>query len=80
MGDGGWEQRVVHVEDEAGDFAAEDLAFNQHMVHRESVIHRLTVIRDTLGLSHEATAAVTAFIEELRTMGQDPIFKKETQA
>ena len=74
------EERIVYVEAEDGGIVADDMAFNQHMVHRESVIHHLTVIRDTLGLSHEATAAVTAFIEELRTMGQDPIFKKETQA
>jgi hypothetical protein len=78
QGDGAWEQRVVHVEaEDGGGIVAEDIAYNKHMVYRENIIHHLTVIRDTLGLSHEATAAVTAFIEELRTMGQDPIFNKK---
>jgi hypothetical protein len=76
--DHGWEQRVVRVEaEDSGDIMAEDINFNCAMVHYVPVVHRLTVIRDTLGLSHEATAAVTAFIEELRTMVQDPIFNKK---
>jgi len=79
-GDGGWEQRVVHVEDEdSGDIVAEDLAYNCGMIHYMPVVHHLTVIRDTLGLSHEATAALTAYIDELRTMGRDPIFNKKEE-
>jgi hypothetical protein len=79
-GDVGWEERVVHVEDDTGRVVADDLNYNCAMIHSFPVIHRLTVIRDTLGLSHEATAAITAYIDELRTMVQDPIFNKETQA
>jgi hypothetical protein len=81
QGDGAWDQHVVHVEDEAGDFLAEDLAYNKHMVYRESVIQRLHEILYLCGdVPDDTAAALVAFIDELRAMGQDPIFKKETQA
>ena len=74
--EGGWEQRVVHVEDEdGGDIVAEDLAYNEHMVYRESIIQRLREIQ----IAPDQDAALAQYIDELRTMGQDPIFnKKET--
>ena len=73
MGDGGWEQRVVHVEDEdGGDIVAEDLAYNEHMVYRESIIQRLREIQ----IAPDQDAALAQYIDELRTMGRDPIFKK----
>jgi hypothetical protein len=77
MGDGGWEQRVVHVEDEAGDFLAEDIAYNCAMVHYVPVVHRLTHILDTCDVPDDTAAALVAFIDELRAMGQDPIFNKK---
>ena len=81
MGDGGWEQRVVHVEaEDGGDILAEDIAYNCAMVHYMPIIHRLTTIMDTCDVPDDTAAALVAYIDELRTMVQDPIFKKETQA
>jgi hypothetical protein len=51
--------------------------FNCAMVNYFPVVHRLTHILDTCDLSDDAAAALVAFIDELRTMGQDPIFNKE---
>ena len=75
-GDGGWEQqqRVVHVEDEDGNIVAEDIAFNCPMIHCQSVIQRLREIQ----IAADPDAALALFIDELRTMRQDPIFKKES--
>jgi hypothetical protein len=75
-GDGGWEQqqRVVHVEDEDGNIVAEDIAFYCPMIHRQSVIQRLREIQ----IAADPDAALALYIDELRTMGQDPIFKKES--
>ena len=79
-GDGGWEQRVVHVEDEdSGDIVAEDLAYNEHLVHRESVIQRLTALmtnpdRVPCMVTHQALAD---YIDELRNMVKHPIFNKK---
>ena len=74
-GDGGWEQqqRVVHVEDEDGNIVAEDIAFNCPMIHCQSVIQRLREIQ----IAADLDAALALYIDELRTMGQDPIFKKD---
>lgn len=76
-GDGGWEQRVVHVEAEDGDIVAEDINYNCAMVHYYPIIHRLTTILDTCDVSDDTAAALVAYIDELRTMVRDPIFKKE---
>jgi len=73
-GDGGWEERVVHIEDETGSIVAEDIAYNCAMIHSFPVIHRLT----TIMAADDTAAALVAYIEELRTMVQDPIFNKET--
>jgi hypothetical protein len=73
-GGGGWEERVVHVEDESGEIVAEDIAYNCAMIHSFPVIHRLT----TIMAADDTAAALVAYIEELRTMVQDPIFNKET--
>jgi hypothetical protein len=67
----------VHVEDEAGDFLAEDIAYNCAMVHYVPVVHRLTHILDTCDVPDDTAAALVAFIDELRAMGQDPIFNKK---
>jgi hypothetical protein len=64
---------VVHVETEDGDIVAEDIAFNCPMIHCQSVIQRLREIQ----IAADLDAALALFIDELRTMGQDPIFKKE---
>lgn len=69
-----WEERVVHVETEDGDIVAEDINYNCAMVHCQSVIQRLREIQ----IASDLDAALALFIDELRTMGQDPIFKKET--
>ena len=71
--EGGWEQRVVHVEDEDGDIVAEDLAYNEHMVYRENVIQRLHEIQTAA----DTAAALVAYIEELRTVVKHPIFNKK---
>ena len=77
-GDDGWEQRVVHVEaEDSGDIMAEDLAFNCGMVHYKPVVHRLTHILDTCDVPDDTATALVAFIDELRTMVQDPIFNKK---
>ena len=75
--DDGWEQRVVDVETEDGDVVAEDVNYDCPMIHYFAVIHRLTTIMDTCDVPDDTAAALVAYIEELRTMGQDPIFKKE---
>jgi hypothetical protein len=83
QGDGAWEQRVVHVEaEDGGGIVAEDIAYNCAMVHYMPIIHRLTALmtnpdRVPCMVTHQALAD---YIYELRTMVQDPIFKKETQA
>ena len=76
-GDGGWEQRVVHVEAENGDIVADDFYFNCEQVHYSFAVRRLTHILDTCDLPDDAAAALVAFIEELESMVRDPIFKKE---
>ena len=76
-GDEGWEQRVVLVEAENGYIEAEDIHYNCPMIHYLAVIHRLTTIMDTCDVPDDTAAALVAYIEELRTMGRDPIFKKE---
>jgi hypothetical protein len=53
---------------------AEDIAFDCPMIHRQSVIQRLREIQ----IASDLDAALALFIDELRTMGQDPIFKKES--
>ena len=80
QGDGAWEQRVVHVEaEDGGGIVAEDIAYNCAMVHYMPIIHRLTTIMDTCDVPDDTAAALVAYIEELRSMVQDPIFiKKET--
>ena len=76
-GEGAWEQRVVHVEAEDGGIVADDMAFNQHMVHRESVIQRLHEILYLCGdVSDDTATALVAYMDQLRAMDQDPIFKK----
>jgi hypothetical protein len=81
QGDGAWEQRVVHVEaEDGGGIVAEDIAYNCAMVHYMPIIHRLTTIMDTCDVPDDTAAALVAYIEELRSMAQDPIFNKETQA
>ncbi len=74
------EERIVYVEAEDGGIVADDMAFNQHMVHRESVIQRLHEILYLCGdVSDDTATALVAYMDQLRTMGQDPIFiKKET--
>ena len=76
--DDGWEQRVVDVETEDGDIVALDLNHNCALVHYMTIIHRLTTILNTCDLSDDAAAALVAFIEELESMVQDPIFNKES--
>ena len=72
--EGGWEQRVVHVEaEDSGDIVAEDLAYNEHMVYRESVIQRLREIQ----IAPDQDAALAQFIDELLNRFQHPIFKKK---
>jgi hypothetical protein len=71
-----WEERVVHVETEDGAIVAEDINYNCAMVHYYPIIHRLTTIMDTCDVSDDAAAALVAYIDELRTMVRDPIFKK----
>jgi hypothetical protein len=56
-----------------GDIVAEDIAFDCPMIHCQSVIQRLREIQ----IAADPDAALALFIDELRTMGQDPIFKKE---
>ena len=72
-GDGSWEQRVVHVEAENGYIEAEDIHYNCGLVHCQSVIQRLREIQ----IAADLDAALALFIDELRTMGRDPIFNKE---
>ena len=76
--DGAWGERVVHVETESGDIVAEDINFNCGMVHSYTVIQRLREILYTCDVPDDTAAALVAYIEELRTMVQDPIFKKES--
>jgi hypothetical protein len=59
---------------EDGNIVAEDIAFNCGHVHCQSVIQRLREIQ----IAAVPDAALALFIDELRTMGQDPIFKKES--
>jgi hypothetical protein len=73
------EERVVHVEAEDGGIVADDMAFNQHMVHRESVIQRLEILYLCGDVSDDTATALVAYMDQLRTMVRDPIFnKKET--
>jgi hypothetical protein len=74
LGNDGWEQRVLHVEAENGDNVAEDIAFDCVMVYQMPVVHRLTEILGAYTLPNDATASITALIDEIRTMGRDPIF------
>jgi hypothetical protein len=77
-GDGGWEQRVVYVEDDdTGNILAEDISYNTEMVHYRSVIYRLTRIMDTCDVPDETAAALGAYIDELRAMVRDPIFNEK---
>jgi hypothetical protein len=72
--DRGWEQRVVRVEAEGdGNIVAEDLAYSTEMVHHASVIQRLREIQ----IAPDQDAALSLYIDELRTMVQDPIFTKK---
>jgi hypothetical protein len=73
-GDEGWEQRVVLVEAENGYIEAEDIHYNCGLIHCQSVIQRLREIQ----IAADPDAALALYIDELRTMGQDPIFKKES--
>ena len=77
-GDGGWEERVVHVETEDGDVVAEDVNYDCPMIHYLAVIHRLTTIMDTCDVPDDTAAALVAYIDELQSMVQDPIFNKES--
>jgi len=71
-------ERVVYVRTEDGDIVAEDLAFNTDMVHRESVIQRLHEILYLCGdVSDDTATALVAYMDQLRTMGRDPIFNKK---
>ena len=74
LGNEGWEQRVLHVDAEDGDNVAEDIAFDCVMVYHMPVVHRLKVILETYSLPDDATASITALIDEIRTMGRDPLF------
>jgi hypothetical protein len=76
LGNEGWEQRVLHVDAEDGDNVAEDIAFDCVMVYHMPVVHRLKVILETYSLPDDA---ITALIDEIRTMGRDPIFNKESK-
>jgi hypothetical protein len=76
-GDGGWEQRVVHVEDDVDYIVREDINYNCEMIHYFPVIHRLTHILDTCDVPDDTAAALVTLIDELRTMVQDPIFNKK---
>jgi hypothetical protein len=73
-----WEERVVHVEAEDGDIVAEDINFRCGMVHSYTVIQRLREVLYTCDVPDDTAAALVAYIEELRTMSQDPIFNKES--
>ena len=74
-----YEMRVVCVEDErSGQTVAEDIAYSSWLVHSLTVIHRLTTIMDTCDVPDDTAAALVAYIDELRTMVQDPIFNKES--
>ena len=73
-----WEERVVHVEAEDGKILAEDINFRCGMVHSYTVIQRLREVLYTCDVPDGTAAALVAYIEELRTMSQDPIFKKES--
>ena len=75
--DEGWEQRIVYVETEDGDVLAEDISYQVYAVDRTYVAARLDAIIKECDLSDEAVAALVAFVDELRTKGQDQIFKKE---
>jgi hypothetical protein len=65
---------VVDVEAEDGDIVAEDIHYNCALIHCQSVIQRLREIQ----IAADPDAALALYIDELRTMGQDPIFKKES--
>jgi len=75
-----WEPRVVHVEDEAGDILAEDLAKYAYMTSIESVTHAIQAIIDQHH-SGEATTAMTEALElltkELNDGRQHPLFRKD---
>jgi hypothetical protein len=79
-GDGGWEQRVVYVEDDdTGNILAEDISYNTEMVHYRSVIYRLTTI---MANPDRVPCLVTQqaleyYMEELRAMVRDPIFNEK---
>jgi hypothetical protein len=77
LGNEGWEQRVLHVDAEDGDNVAEDIAFDCVMVYHMPVVHRLTEILGAYTLPNDATASITALIDEIRAMSRDPIFNKE---
>jgi hypothetical protein len=53
---------------------AEDIHYNCGLIHCQSVIQRLREIQ----IAAVPDAALALYIDELRTMGQDPIFKKES--
>jgi hypothetical protein len=78
--DGGWEQRVVYVEDDdTGNILAEDISYNTEMVHYRSVIYRLTTI---MANPDRVPCLVTQqaleyYMEELRAMVRDPIFNEK---
>jgi hypothetical protein len=65
---------VVHVEDEDGIHRGRGYRLQLPDVHCQSVIQRLREIQ----IASDPDAALALFIDELRTMGQDPIFKKES--
>lgn len=74
--DEGWEQRIVYVETEDGDVLAEDINYQVYAVDRTYVAARLDAIIRECDLSDEAAAALVAFVDELRTMSRDPVFKE----
>lgn len=80
LGNDGWEQRVLHVEAENGDNVAEDIAFDCVMVYQMPVVHRLTEILGAYTLPDDATASITALIDEIRTMSRDPIFDLQAES
>ena len=76
VNDVGYEQRVVHVEEDDGAIVAEDIAYSTEMVHQASVIQRL---REIQLVPDDMDAALAQYIDELRTTVRDPIFNKEDE-
>lgn len=72
MDDIGFDARVVHVETEEGDIVAEGLHYDRDQLSVAGVQQRLREIQ----IAPDQDAALALFIDELRTMSQDPVFKK----